>query len=86
MHQLVGSLPHHILRNLANIYGPLMHLQLGEVSTVVDSTPEAAKEIMRAHDNFYSLILATPACSRYHLLWRCRHCLWLFAPYGEYWR
>ncbi|KAI9116798.1 hypothetical protein K1719_012164 [Acacia pycnantha] len=48
MHQIVGSLPHHSLRNLANKYGPLMHLQLGETSNVIVSSLEIAKEIFRA--------------------------------------
>ncbi|KAA8544289.1 hypothetical protein F0562_022301 [Nyssa sinensis] len=47
MHQLVGSLPHHILRDLANKYGPLMHLKLGEVSTVIASSPESPKRQLR---------------------------------------
>ncbi|CAN1337023.1 Premnaspirodiene oxygenase [Linum perenne] len=49
-----SSLPHHALREMADEYGDLVHLQLGEVSAVVVSSAEMAMEIMKAHDNVFA--------------------------------
>ena len=44
LHHLIiaGGLPHHAMRRLSHKYGPVMMLRLGEVPTLVISSPEAA--------------------------------------------
>ena len=82
LHQLVTSTPHRKLRDLAKIYGPMMHLQLGEIFTIVVSSAEYAEEILKTHDvNFASRPkFLVSEITTYE------HTSIAFAPYGEYWR
>ncbi|XP_062017218.1 cytochrome P450 71D11-like [Rosa rugosa] len=82
LHQLVDCLPHHGLRDLAEIYGPLMYLRLGEVPTLVVSSAECAKEVMKTHD----AIFATRPHTLATRILTYRGTNIGFSPYGEYWR
>lgn len=77
-----GSLPHHTLRDLAKKYGPLMQLQLGEVYTIIVSSPETAREVYKTHDINFSqrpYLLASRILSYGSTSIG-------FSPYGNYWR
>ncbi|XVE50376.1 hypothetical protein DITRI_Ditri01bG0157800 [Diplodiscus trichospermus] len=83
LHQLaVSGLPHRTLRDLARKHGPIMHLQLGEISTVVVSSPDIAKEIMKTHDIIFAYRppLVVPRTNTYN------YTNIGFAPYGNYWK
>ncbi|XP_062200510.1 geraniol 8-hydroxylase-like [Phragmites australis] len=51
---LLGNQPHRSLASLAKNYGPLVSLRLGTVTTVVVSSPEAAREFLQRHDAVFS--------------------------------
>ncbi|XP_004512032.1 cytochrome P450 71D8-like [Cicer arietinum] len=84
LHQLAfaSKLPHHALKILSHKYGPLMHLQLGEISTVIVSSPKFAKEVMKTHDVVFANRpkLLSPQILAYGFKDI------VFSPYGDYWR
>ncbi|WVZ12915.1 hypothetical protein V8G54_017445 [Vigna mungo] len=82
IHNLLSSAPHRKLRDLAKIYGPLMRLQLGEVFTIIVSSPEYAKEIMKTHD----LIFASRPTILASDIMAYDSTDIMFSPYGKYWR
>ncbi|KAH9697249.1 cytochrome p450 family protein expressed [Citrus sinensis] len=49
----LGGKPHKSLANLAKIYGPIMSLRLGQVTTVVVSSTTMAKAILKNHDSLF---------------------------------
>ncbi|KAL0402444.1 UNVERIFIED_CONTAM: Premnaspirodiene oxygenase [Sesamum latifolium] len=83
LHLFAGSNPpHRTLRDLAKKYGPLMHLQLGEVNIIVASSSETAQQFLKTHDiDFASrstLLMSEICCYGNKDI--------VFAPHGEYWR
>ncbi|XWS47870.1 hypothetical protein CRYUN_Cryun13aG0022700 [Craigia yunnanensis] len=81
IHQL-GKLPHRSLRDLSRKYGSLLLLQLGHNPTLVVSSAEMAREIVKNHDIAFSSRPSTTAANI--LFYGCSDIG--FAPYGEYWR
>ncbi|XP_013459992.2 cytochrome P450 71D11 [Medicago truncatula] len=82
LHNLLSSQPHKKLRDLARKYGPLMHLQLGEISMIVISSPDCAREVMKTHDINFAIrpkVLASDLIS-YNSTGI------ISSPYGNYWR
>ncbi|KAL5735738.1 hypothetical protein ACOSQ2_030526 [Xanthoceras sorbifolium] len=82
LHQLTNPLIHRQLRDLAMKYGPLMHLQLGELSTVVVSSPKYAEEVMKTHDVIFA---SRPVLLSTKILDYDSTSI-SFSPYGSYWR
>ncbi|ESQ45820.1 hypothetical protein EUTSA_v10010304mg [Eutrema salsugineum] len=53
IHQ-VGEHPHRSFADLSKTYGPIMSLKLGSLNTVIVTSPEAAREVLRTHDQILS--------------------------------
>ncbi|KAH9776453.1 cytochrome P450 71A25 [Citrus sinensis] len=84
LHQLLGTatLPHGSLQALSKKYGPLMYMHLGYSPTLVVSSAEIAREIIKNHDIVFSNRPKTTAANVF--LYGCQDIG--FSPYGEYWR
>lgn len=83
MHQLYGGIIHRKLRDLVQKYGPVMHLQMGEVLTIVVTSPEAARDVYKTHD---AILSQRPSCFETFRSISYDFTDILFAPYGNYWR
>ncbi|KAF5476695.1 hypothetical protein F2P56_003408 [Juglans regia] len=81
LHQF-GSLPHRSLRALSKKYGPVMLLELGHVNTLVVSSVDMARQLMKAQDIDFANRPQNTAAKI--LLYGCTDIG--FAHYGEYWR
>uniref|UniRef100_A0A2C9UP70 Cytochrome P450 n=3 Tax=Manihot esculenta TaxID=3983 RepID=A0A2C9UP70_MANES len=81
LHQL-GELPHQTYWQLSKKYGSVMLFKLGRISTVIVSSAEAAKQVLKDHD--------LACCSRPQLAGAGRlsynYSDVAFTPYGDYWR
>ncbi|KAK7380026.1 hypothetical protein VNO78_32369 [Psophocarpus tetragonolobus] len=47
---MLGNLPHRSLESLARKYGPIMSFKLGQVPSIVVSSPESAELFLKTHD------------------------------------
>ncbi|KAM0923677.1 hypothetical protein ACQ4PT_005360 [Festuca glaucescens] len=79
---LLTSEPPVALRDLARKHGPVMYLRLGQVDTVVISSPAAAQEVLRDTNLDFA---SRPSFVATEII--CYGNLDVaFAPYGAYWR
>ncbi|KAK1426537.1 hypothetical protein QVD17_15211 [Tagetes erecta] len=82
MNLLMHPAPYRTLNDLAMKYGPIMHLKLGFVSTIVVSSAELAKQIMKTHDDVFC---NRPKLTAQKILTNNYSDI-AYAPYGTYWR
>ncbi|KAH0749003.1 hypothetical protein KY290_028235 [Solanum tuberosum] len=83
LHHLIGGgLPHHVLRNLSQRYGPIMYLQMGQVPTMVISSPSMAKQVLKTHDLAF---VNRPQLTSTNIIFYNNKDI-AFSQYGDYWR
>ncbi|GFZ21179.1 hypothetical protein Acr_29g0003410 [Actinidia rufa] len=79
---LLTDMPHHSLAQLARELGPIIHLQLGQVPTLVISSAHLAQLILKAHDHAFASRPQLLAAQ--YLSFGCSDVT--FSPNGPYWR
>lgn len=50
----LGQNPHKSLAKLSEKYGPILHLKLGSMTTIVVSSRELARQVLKKHDQIFS--------------------------------
>ncbi|KAL9274525.1 Tryptamine 5-hydroxylase-like protein [Drosera capensis] len=80
---LTSSPPHHTLHSLSqSLHHPIMHLTLGQIPTIVVSSADLARDVLKTHDHVF--------CDRPRLV-SAQYLSFgwsdvTFSPYGKYWR
>nr|AED99873.1 cytochrome P450 [Panax notoginseng] len=80
--ELAGEVQHRVLAKLSQKHGPIMHLQLAEISAIVVSSSKVAKEVLKTHDLAFS-DRAQLQLSKI-ILKGCKDVV--FNDYDDYWR
>ncbi|PKU74075.1 Premnaspirodiene oxygenase [Dendrobium catenatum] len=81
-HLITGEQTHHRFYRLAQKYGPLFNIKLGNVNFVVASSSSTAREVLNTHD----LVLASrPTLLAVEMIGYKSSGIG-FSPYGPYWR
>ncbi|KAL1824952.1 hypothetical protein ACET3Z_011730 [Daucus carota] len=50
IHKLRGQVQHRVITDLSKRHGPIMHLQLAEISVIVVSSSSLANQVLKTHD------------------------------------
>lgn len=79
---MLGKLPHRTLHALAQQYGPIMSLRLGQVPTVIVSSSESAQHFLKSHDVVFA---SRPILEASKYFGYGSKGL-VFSEYGPYWR
>ncbi|XP_051198015.1 premnaspirodiene oxygenase [Lolium perenne] len=82
LHHVIGGLPHRKMMEMSRRHGPLMHLMVGEIPTVVVSSAEAAALVMKTND----LAFASRPCSVTQGIVGLDGAGIVFGTYGDRWR
>ncbi|KAK6920618.1 Cytochrome P450 [Dillenia turbinata] len=77
----IGSLPYRSLQALTDRYGPLMLIHEGKVQTLVVSSPEMAREVLKIQDVNFANKYVTRGAS---VIFYGGHDV-LISPYGQRW-
>jgi cytochrome P450 family 1 subfamily A polypeptide 1/ferulate-5-hydroxylase len=85
MHQLLLSKQplHRWLHALSQRHGPILHLQLGSIPTLVVSSPDAARLVLHTHDLVFASRSTRSSATR---LFSYNYSGLSHTPYGPSWR
>ncbi|MED6195677.1 hypothetical protein PIB30_040273 [Stylosanthes scabra] len=79
---MLGELPHRSLETLSEKYGPIMSLRLGQVPTIVISSPEVAELCLKKHDTDFASRPRLEASEYFSYGYKGM----IFSEYSPYWR
>ncbi|XLS94895.1 hypothetical protein HN51_070903, partial [Arachis hypogaea] len=82
LHMLSGELPHRIIETLSKKHGPIMSLRLGQVPTVVISSPELFELFLKKHDTVFASRPHLEASKYFSYGYKGM----IYSEYGPYWR
>jgi len=79
---MLGKLPHRSLQFLSQKYGAIMSFKLGQVQTIVVSSPQIAELFLKTHDSIFS---SRPKAFAADYMTYGKKGI-IFTEYGDYWR